>query len=156
MRNLRSPSKSEITAEASRLVAAAPEEVWRALTTPASLKAFFFGADVESNWRAGDPIRMRGEFNGAKYEDKGEILTAEVGKRLAFSHWSALSGTADSPENYHVVTFELTPDPAGTSVRLTQSNLTGGVKPSDRENRAEYEKNWRGVLDGLAKVLNRR
>ena len=62
-------------------------------------------------------------------------------------------GRADRPENYHVVTFDLVPERDGTTVSLTQSNLSGGTKPSDRENRAEYEKNWRSVLDGLAKVV---
>ena len=38
-------------------------------------------------------------------------------------------------------------------VTLTQSNLTCGVKASDVEHRAEYEKNWAMVLDGLAKAV---
>ena len=145
---------NEATAQVSKTIAAPPAEIWRALTSPEKLKKYFFGADVESSWRVGDPIHMRGEFKGKSYEDKGEILAAESGKRLAFSHWSALSGAADRPENYHVVTFDLAPNRDGTTVSLTQSNLTGGVKPADRENRAEYEKNWRSVLDGLAKVLD--
>jgi hypothetical protein len=64
-----------------------------------------------------------------------------------------MSGGRDAPENYHVVTFELTPQGDETAVTLTQSNLTGGVKPSDREHRADYEKNWRAVLDGLATLF---
>jgi uncharacterized protein YndB with AHSA1/START domain len=143
----------EAIAEVSKSIAATPDAVWRALTTPSSLKRFFFGADVESDWRVGHPIRMRGEYKGRTYEDKGDILTAEPEKRLSFSHWSALSGAADIPENYHVVSFDLAPQGKGTNVTLTQSNLVGGAKPSDREHKAEYEKNWRTLLDGLAKVL---
>jgi uncharacterized protein YndB with AHSA1/START domain len=98
---------------------------------------------------------MRGEFKGQAYEDKGEILASEPEKRLEFSHWSPMSGEPDVPENYHVVTFDLVPERSGiaTTVSLTQSNLTGGVKPSDRENRADYEKNWSTVLDGLEKAV---
>jgi hypothetical protein len=33
---------------------------------------------------------------------------------------------------------------------LTQSNMNGRVKPSYRARKADYEKNWRAVLDGLA------
>ena len=144
---------NEPTAQVSQTVDASPAEVWNALTTPAKLKQFFFGADVESNWEVGEPVRMRGEYNGKRYEDKGEILVAEPGRRLAFSHWSAMSGAPDAPENYHVVTFDLAPRGQGTEVTLTQSNLLGDAKPSDAEHKADYEKNWRMVLTGLAKLF---
>jgi uncharacterized protein YndB with AHSA1/START domain len=145
---------NQTTASVSKIIDASPEDVWHALTTPRELKKYFFGADVESDWVVGHPIRMRGEFKGHAYEDKGEILAAELEKRLAFSHWSPLSGEPDAPENYHVVTFDLQPERSGTAVSLTQSNLTGGVKPSDLEHKADYEKNWSGVLEGLAKVVS--
>jgi hypothetical protein len=64
-----------------------------------------------------------------------------------------MSGQADAPENYHVVTFKLAPEGKGTKVTLSQANLVGGVMPSDLAHRAKYEKNWRGVLDGLAKLF---
>jgi uncharacterized protein YndB with AHSA1/START domain len=146
---------NEATAKVSKTIAASPDEVWHALTSPLALKQYFFGADVESDWKVGHAIRMRGEFKGEAYEDKGEILASEPEKILEFSHWSPMSGQPDTPENYHVVTFELAPAVSGTTtmVSLTQSNLTGGVKASDREHRADYEQNWRGVLDGLEKVV---
>jgi uncharacterized protein YndB with AHSA1/START domain len=144
---------NEATAQVSKTIAASPEDLWFALTSPQELKKYFFGADVESDWKVGHPIHMRGEIQGRRYEDKGEILTAVPEKRLAFSHWSPLSGEPDTPENYHVVTFDLKPERAGTTVSLTQTNLTGGVRPSDREHQADYQKNWSNVLDGLAKVV---
>jgi uncharacterized protein YndB with AHSA1/START domain len=140
-----------VTAQVSKHVDAPPSDVWKAITDPARLKRFFFGADVESGWEPGDPIRMRGEFKGKPYEDKGEIREAAPGKRLSFSHYSPLSGAPDKRENYHVVTFDLDPDGDGSKVTLSQSNLDGTVKASDTEHRAEYEKNWQGVLEGLAK-----
>ena len=142
-----------ITAEVKKTISAPAAEVWQALTTPASLKSFFFGADVETDWKVGSAIRMHGEYQGRKYEDKGEVLTAEVQQQLSFSHWSAMSGQADVPENYHVITFTLEPVGDATTVILSQANLLGGVKPEDIEHRADYEKNWRAVLDGLEKLL---
>jgi uncharacterized protein YndB with AHSA1/START domain len=144
----------EVTAEVSKVVAASPAETWKALTTPESLKRFFFGADVKSDWKLGHAITMSGTFKDQPYEDKGKIIAAEPEKRLEFSHWSPLAGTADAPENYHVVSFTLTPRGKTTKVTLTQSNLTGEIKPGDREHRVEYEKNWQGVLDGLANLFN--
>ena len=37
----------------------------------------------------------------------------------------------------------------GTTVVLTQSSLAGGVSAADRDSRADYEKNWTTVLEGL-------
>ena len=142
-----------ITARVEKIIPASPASVWAALSTPASLKLFFFGADVASDWKVGSPIRMKGEFKGREYEDKGEVLVAEPRRRLAFSHWSALAGQPDAPENYHVVTFALEPAGSDTRVVLTQANLVGGPKPADVAHRAEYEKNWTMVLDGLAKLF---
>jgi uncharacterized protein YndB with AHSA1/START domain len=153
---LGSPKEAEMTeptARVTRTVAATPERVWQALTTPALVRRYFFGADVASDFRPGSPIRWSGEFNGKKYEDKGEVLVADAPRTLSVSHWSPLGGQPDAPESYHVVTFELVPEGAQTRVTLTQSNLTGGVRPSDLEKRQEYEKNWTMVLEGLAKVV---
>ena len=143
----------EPTAQVSKTVQAPADEVWRALTTPETVRSFFMGAEVESDFAVGSPIRFKGEFQGKAYEDKGEILVAEPGRQLSFSHYSPMSGAPDAPENYHVVTYDLEPDGARTQVTLTQSNLTGGVKPADEKQRAEFEKTWASVLDGLSKVV---
>ena len=117
------------------------------------IKTFFFGADVETDWKVGSPVRIKGEMKGKAYEDKGEVRSFDPERRLAFSHFSPSTGQSDTPENYHLVTYELEPEGERTRVTLTQSNLTGGVKDSDLENRAEYEKNWAMVLDGLEKAV---
>ena len=39
----------DITAQASKLIAAGPAAIWEALTTPRLIKPYFFGADVESD-----------------------------------------------------------------------------------------------------------
>lgn len=144
----------DVSAQVTKVTQASPSDVWQALITPAKLKQYFFGANVESDWKVGSPIRMKGEFKGKTYEDKGKIMAFEPGKQLRFSHWSALSGASDTPENYHVVTFDLARHAGGTEVTLTQTNLVGGVKPSDIAHRSEFETNWRTVLDGLAKVVD--
>ena len=143
----------ETTAKVCRTVDARPEEVWAAITSPEMVRTFFMGAEVESDFQVGSPIRFRGEFKGKAYEDKGEILEAAPRKRLSFSHFSPLSGAADRPENYHVVTYDLAPEGDRTRVTLTQSNLEGGVKRSDEAHRAEFEKTWASVLEGLSKVV---
>jgi uncharacterized protein YndB with AHSA1/START domain len=133
-------------------VNALPTAVWKALTNARTLKQFFFGSDISTDWNVGSPIRFRGEWKGKPYEDKGNIQVFDVGKQLAFTHWSPLSGMEDRPENYHVVTFDLSPTSLGTEVVLTQTNQND-AEPLTPENRKEYAKNWMMVLDGLKKVV---
>ena len=144
---------TETTAQVSRTLHAPVDEVWRVLTDARKVGSLFMGSTVETNFHVGSPITFRGEFKGKAYEDKGQILAAEPGRTLSFSHYSGLSGAPDTPDNYHVVSFALTPDGRRTKVTLTQRNLKGGVKPSDEAHRDEYEKNWSTVLDGLAKTV---
>jgi uncharacterized protein YndB with AHSA1/START domain len=132
-------------------VKAPPSAVWKALTTPSTLKQFFFGSDVSTDWQVGSPIRFKGNWKGKPYEDKGNIQTFDRDKRLAFTHWSPLSGIEDRPENYHVVSFDLRPANGGTEVVLTQTNQND-AEPLTPENRQEYAKNWTMVLEGLKKA----
>ena len=144
---------SEPTAQVSKVMHASPEQIWSALTDPKTMKAYFLGADIDADWRVGGAIHFRGKFKDKPYEDKGWIQTFAPQKRLAFSHFSPLTGKADVPENYHLVSFDLLPVPGGTKVILTQSNLKGGITASDRAQRGEFEKNWQTVLTGLSQVV---
>ena len=133
-------------ARVSTEVNATPDEVWEVLTDPDKLSKLFFGAQVSTDWQVGHPIRWTGEWEGKSFQDKGEVREVAPGQRLAFTHWSAMSGQEDRPENYHLVTIDLAGAAEGTQVTLTQDNASGEVKP---EQRAEFEKNWRMFLDGL-------
>ncbi len=132
-------------------VNAPPETVWKGLTNVDVLGTAFFGSKVETTWNVGDPIHFRGEWRGKPFEDKGEIRTLSEPRRLSFSHWSALSGNPDSPENYHIVTFELAPRGSSTQLRLTQDNAND--KPIDETVKQELTKNWTGMLQGLKKSI---
>ncbi len=121
--------------------------VWKSLITPEAIKQWMFGADVKSEWQVGSPITWSGEFNGKKYEDKGEILRFEPRQALSFSHFSPLSGEPDKPENYHTVDIRLSEKEGATTVSLDQDNN------ANEESRAESEKNWKAMLDGLKKQM---
>lgn len=144
---------SETTARASTVIDASGKEVWDALTDPEAIRQYFMGATVSTDWLVGSPITFAGEWKGKKYEDKGTILTFRPTAELAFSHWSPMSGSEDAPENYHVVDINLAQKNGATEVVLTQSNLIGGATDADRASRAEYEKNWKSVLQGLKQVV---
>ena len=137
----------KLIAQASTIIDAPPSKVWDALTKPELIKQYMFGTDVISDWKAGSPITYRGEWNGKSFEDKGKILEVEREKSLVSTHWSPLSGVPDTPENYHTVAYRLSGRDGKTEVTITQDNN------ADEKEKAESEKNWRQMLDGLKKLL---
>ncbi|MBX3064339.1 MAG: SRPBCC domain-containing protein [Anaerolineae bacterium] len=144
-----STANTATIAKSSTTINAPANKVWDALTNPAMIKQYMFGTTVVSDWNVGDPIVWKGEWQGKKYEDKGKILKMEKEHLLVYSHFSPLSGAADIPQNYHIVTINLSPASEQTIVALTQDN-----NASDEE-RQEAEQNWSKMLEGLKKVVEK-
>lgn len=137
-----------ITAQASREIPADPERVWRTLTSREGMKTYMMGADVETDWRVGSPIVMRGEYGGKPFEDRGEVRSFLPTRRFSYTHASSAA-----PNQTHLVTFELAPTAGGTKVTVIQENEDGSVTQGDREHKAEFEKTWAAMLDGVAKAV---
>jgi len=126
---------------------ASPGDVWTALTEPEQIEKYMFGSHVVTDWQPGSPIVWKGEYEGKKYEDKGEIVEVEPERRLKVTHFSPLSGQDDIPENYHTVLYELERDGERTRVSLTQDN-------NSSEEAAEHSRaNWEKMLAGLKEVV---
>ena len=138
---------TRLTAKASITIAAPASKVWEALTKPELIKQYLFGSEVVTDWKEGSPIYYRGEWQGKTYEDKGTILKVEREERLVSTHWSPLSGVADSPENYHTVTYLLSEHDGRTDLTILQDN-----NGSEKE-KAESEQNWKTVLAGVKKLV---
>ncbi len=141
---------SDHVATASTVVEAPKEEVWEALTDPDLISRYMFGTEVSTDWEVGSPITWKGEWDGRSYQDKGTILELKPRRLLRYSHFSPLSGMADSPENYHTVTIEIAGDGSTTTVHLSQDN---NETPDAREHSAA---NWQTMLDGLKDVVEAR
>jgi uncharacterized protein YndB with AHSA1/START domain len=137
--------REELIARVSIDIDASRDDVWDALVKPEAIKQYMFGAEVESNWREGDSITWKGEWEGRRFEDKGVILKVEPGRMLRYSHFSPLSGLPDEQANYHTVTIDLSGDGSQTHVSLTQDN-----NPTERE-REHSERNWNMMLGALKK-----
>ncbi len=136
-----------LIAQASISINAPTEKVWNALVNPQAIQQYMFGTHVVSDWREKSPIVWKGEWQGKPYEDKGVILQLKPGRIIQYSHFSPLSGLPDKPENYHIVTIELSADGNQTHVSLTQDNN------ATEEERADSEKNWGMMLAGLKQFV---
>lgn len=136
------------TATAHVQVSASPAQVWQALTEPAQIRAYLFGAEVDTTWEPGTPITWRGEYDGRPFEDKGEVLEVDPGRRLVVTHFSPLTGRPDRPESYHHVTWTLQDGGDHTDVTVEQSLAEGEEEAPSREN-------WTNVLRQLKEHVER-
>jgi uncharacterized protein YndB with AHSA1/START domain len=136
-------------AKASITVDTSLEEAWDSLINPKKIKEYMFGAEVASQWKAGSKITRKGVWKGKRYVDKGEIIEVIPGEKLKYTHFSALSGLDDRPDNYHTITIKLNDSSNHVHIELTQDN-----NPTE-EARKHSEQNWTAMLKTLKIVLER-
>ena len=136
-----------LIAHATVVIDADRERVWHALVTPEEIAEYMFGARVESDWLPGSAITWSGEYKGKPFTDKGVIREVVPGELLRYTHYSPMSGLPDTAEHYHNVTVSLSGDGDGTVVTLTQD------RNADEKARAESERNWEQMLEGLKSLI---
>nr|WP_294859718.1 SRPBCC family protein [uncultured Fluviicola sp.] len=139
--------KNTLIAEASVSIDSTPAQVWKALTTPGLIKEYLMGTHVVSDWKEGGKIEYSGEYEGKKYHDKGIIKKMEPEKIFQSTYWSSMSGKEDKPENYNLVTYEISEADDKTVVTLTQDNI---ATEKEKEHSTE---NWKMVLEKLKEVV---
>jgi uncharacterized protein YndB with AHSA1/START domain len=131
-------------------IAADPQAVWAAMTSRHS--PMFMGATMETDWTPGSRYTLSGEWGGNSFTDYGEIVTADPGRELSFTHWPS---TPEPPESFHLVRVRIAPDGEGSMVKLAQFGR-GQPQEADDETKAEYRKNWTMMLDGLRQAAEKR
>jgi uncharacterized protein YndB with AHSA1/START domain len=136
-----------LIAKQSVVINAPLSKVWDALVNPVLIKQYLFGTEAVSDWKAGSSIVFTGTWKGKAYVHKGVVLRMEPGKILQHTNWSSLSGIPDVPENYYIVTYELSTINSQTLLSVTQDRI------ATEEERVGSEKNWQGVLSTLKNLL---
>lgn len=139
--------QKNFTATASLDLPASPDRVWVALTDPAMIRQYMFGAELSGDWVKGGSVTYRGEWDGTPFEDKGDIVEIDPPRLLKVNYFSAMSGQPDMPENRQLITYEL--QPAGSGTRLTVSQAGN---PSE-EAATAAEGNWAMTLETLRSLL---
>ncbi len=134
---------SGMIATASTDIDATPEQVWDSLTEPQQIAVWMQGAQVSTTWEVGSPITWDGEYDGRRYQDKGNVLIHDEPHILSVTHYSPMMGEPDAPENYHTLVYTLTPKSDGTRLELTQDGCT------DQDQADQFSQNWQQMLDAL-------
>jgi uncharacterized protein YndB with AHSA1/START domain len=127
-----------------RELAHPPGKVWRALTQPHLIAEWLMGNDFEAV--AGHRFTLRGDWGGVL---DCQVLRIEPGRLLSYSWDHAHDDAAFNLKS--VVTFTLTPTPAGTHLRMEQT----GFSPGQAQAYGGAKQGWAGFLGRLDALLAR-
>lgn len=140
--------KSEIT------INAPASKVWDALTNPEQTKKYMFGCETVSDWKPGSPLLWQGNYEGKNTVFvKGNIISIQPDKFLAYTTIDPNSTIEDIPENYLTVTYDLSEENGKTLLTVTQGDYS---KVANGEKRYEEAFNdgegWNPILVEIKKI----
>jgi uncharacterized protein YndB with AHSA1/START domain/DNA-binding transcriptional ArsR family regulator len=121
-------------------IRATPEQIWQAITDPATTRRYYHGTSVRSDWQAGSPIDYL--LNGESALS-GEILECDPPRRLV--HSFTFPGNDDPPSR---AAWEITPIGDVCLVRLTHDGFA-----SETETYRSVAGGWPLVLSGMKTLL---
>ena len=119
-----------------------PERLWRALTQPHLIEEWLMKNDFKPE--LGHRFQLRGDWGGVL---DCEVLEIEPLETLSYT-WNFKH--EDAAYNLQsVVTFTLTPTPAGTHLRMEQA----GFRPDQKQAFGGAHAGWKQFLDKLEHTL---
>ncbi|HYD26796.1 SRPBCC domain-containing protein [Brevundimonas sp.] len=125
-----------------REIAWPPEKIWRALTQPHLMEEWLMKNDFSP--AVGHQFQLRGDWGGIL---DCEVLAVEPNRTLSYTWNHAHDDPAFNLES--VVTFTLTPTPAGTHLRVEQA----GFRPDQRQAFGGAMAGWPLFLDKLEEAV---
>ncbi len=125
------------------------DKVWFALTDKEMIKQYFWGTEVNSDWKEGGLISYSGTWEGTAYEDKGFILKIEKNKTLKHSYWSSFWGTEYNADEVSIITYEFSENGEVTTLTVTQEGF------KDQQSRDHSVGNWNGILTNIKSLLEK-
>ena len=121
-----------------------PEKLWEALTTSEFSRRYWFGTDVQSDWKVGSPFAL--VTNGTT-TDVGEILEADPPRRLSYTFHHVLNEEARKEQPTKVV-FNIERHGKLVKLTLTHEGFAEGSKLLDG-----ISKGWPAILSSLKSML---
>ncbi|MBI1223449.1 MAG: ATPase [Bacteroidetes bacterium] len=118
----------------SRLMLNAPKEkVWEALTNPEKVKAWQYGSILITDWKPGNEIRFKTEWEGHLFEQWGTVLEFKPYESLKYRLFAPSPDLEDKPENYFVMEYKLVEKDNGTELLIIQEDNRPGAKQEEEQ-----------------------
>lgn len=122
-----------------------PEKLWSALTDANQMKEYWFGMQIQTEWRTGADWQM--VFPDGRVADTGQILELERPKRIRLK-WRNEFRPELKGEGYSLCTMDL--EPVGVTVRLT---ITHAIERADSKFIQAVSEGWPKVLSNVKSLL---
>jgi uncharacterized protein YndB with AHSA1/START domain len=122
-----------------------PEELWAALTTPEFMKKYWFGMNIETDWRVGTPWRLI--FPDGRIADAGDVVEIEKPKRLVL-RWRNEFRPELREEGYARCVMEI--ERAGEVTKLT---ITHEIDRPGSKLISAVSTGWPKILSSLKTLL---
>ena len=122
-----------------------PEELWAALTTSEFMKKYWFGMNLETDWKVGSPWKL--VFPDGRIADAGEIVEFDRPRRIVLK-WRHDLRPELTAEGYARCSIEL--EPQDGAVKLTISNT---IERSDSKLIEAVSGGWPRILSNLKSLL---
>jgi uncharacterized protein YndB with AHSA1/START domain len=122
-----------------------PEKLWEALTKPEFIRQYWFGMDVETDWKAGSPWRLK--FPDGRVADTGEVLEIDPPRRIVLK-WRNEFRPELTAEGWSRCVFEL--EPQDGAVKLT---VTHTIERAASKFVEAVSGGWPRILSNLKSLL---
>jgi uncharacterized protein YndB with AHSA1/START domain len=122
-----------------------PERLWHALTSSEFTTQYWFGIQIESDWKAGSAWQLM--FQDGRVADAGEIVEAERPRRLVIK-WRNEFKPELKAEGYSRCTMDL--EPRGAAVKLT---ITHEMEKPGTKFIESVSGGWPLILSNLKSLL---
>jgi uncharacterized protein YndB with AHSA1/START domain len=121
-----------------------PEKLWEALTSSEFSRKYWFGTDLQTDWKIGSPFAL--VTNGTT-SDVGEVLEFDRPRRLSYTFNHVLNDDIRNEKPTKVV-FALEPHGHFVKLTLTHEGFAGANKLLDG-----ISKGWPAILSSLKSLL---
>jgi len=128
------------------------EKVWDALVNPEQTKKYMFGCAAISDWKPGDSLIWKGNFDGQELVAvKGNVVSIIPGSHLAYTVIDPNNlSIEDKPENYLTVAYNIKEQEGKSLLTVSQGDFS---KVADGEKRyKETYNNGEGWMPILVQI----
>ena len=98
------------------------EKVWNALTKPELVKQWQYGSDLITDWKVGNEIRFKNEWEGQVFEQWGTVLEVIPNQKIKYSLFFPRPELEDKPENYFIMSYVLTEEDQKVKLEIIQED----------------------------------
>jgi len=128
------------------VISAPPQRVWQVLTEAEHISGWF-GDATEIDLRPGGAIVFTWSKHGSHH---GVVERAEPPRLFSF-RWARPAGEPVTEGNSTLVEFTLSPDGAGTRLRMVETGFAG-LQVSDEDKAVAVKENTEGWIDELGEL----